>query len=292
VPELPEVETVCRGLNQLTRDREIEGGEVLLARAIAYPLSGDSFLAGVTGCAIAQWQRRGKYLLAQLTQSSQGALKSTEGILKNRGGLGVHLRMTGQLLWTTKDTPLQKHARVRLFFTENRELRFVDTRTFGKMWWIPPARAPQEIVTGLQKLGVEPFSTEFDSDYLIQKLHKRQKSIKAALLDQGIVAGLGNIYADEVLFKSGIRPDAITSTLTPVQLQRLYTAIREVLQTAIDKGGTTFSDFLNPLGVNGNYGGVAWVYGRKNQPCRICQTAIERIKLAGRSTHYCPRCQN
>ncbi|MDY7014004.1 MAG: DNA-formamidopyrimidine glycosylase [Cyanobacteriota bacterium] len=288
MPELPEVETVCRGLNQLTCDRKIEGGEVLLPRTIASPHSPEEFLDGLTGNAIAQWQRRGKYLLAQLTPNCQNIEKTT-----NQGGwLGVHLRMTGQLLWTTRETPLQKHLRVRLFFPENRELRFVDTRTFGKMWWVPPHQDPQDIIAGLKKLGVEPFSEAFNCEYLVQKLHKRQKSIKAALLDQNIVAGLGNIYADEVLFKSGIRPDAIASTLTPTQLQRLHAAIREVLQTAIDKGGTTFSDFLNPLGVNGNYGGVAWVYGRTSEPCRICQSAIERIKLAGRSTHYCPQCQN
>jgi formamidopyrimidine-DNA glycosylase len=278
VPELPEVETVCRGLNQLTRDREIRGGEVLLHRTLAYPISADEFLAGIAGSAIAQWQRRGKYLLAQL--------------MPNRGWLGAHLRMTGQLLWTTQEQPLQKHARVRLFFSDDRELRFVDTRTFGKMWWVPPNRAPQDIITGLQKLGVEPFSEEFTPDYLVQKLRNRQRSLKAALLDQAIVAGLGNIYADEVLFKSGIRPDAIASTLTLEQCDRLHQSILEVLQTSIDKGGTTFSDFLNPLGVNGNYGGFAWVYGRRNEPCRACQTPIERIKLAGRSTHYCPQCQN
>ncbi|MDY6785286.1 MAG: DNA-formamidopyrimidine glycosylase [Cyanobacteriota bacterium] len=292
MPELPEVETVCRGLNQLSCDREIQGGEILLPRTIAYPLSGDTFLEGVTGSAIAQWQRRGKYLLAQLIQFSQNSPKSTENSVKSKGWLGVHLRMTGQLLWTTREVTLQKHARVRLFLSDDRELRFIDTRTFGKMWWVPPDCQPAEIMTGLKKLGVEPFSTAFNLDYFIQKLRNRKKSIKAALLDQGIVAGLGNIYADEVLFKSGIRPDAIASTLTPQQLQYLHAAIGEVLQTAIDKGGTTFSDFLNPLGVNGNYGGVAWVYGRKNQPCRVCQTAIERIKLAGRSTHYCPQCQN
>lgn len=278
MPELPEVETVCRGLNQLTRDREIRGGEVLLKRTLAYPVSVEAFLEGITGQTIAQWQRRGKYLLAKMMPSC--------------GWLGVHLRMTGQLLWTAQDTPLQKHARVRLFFPDRQELRFVDTRTFGKMWWVPGDRAPEEIITGLQKLGVEPFSSAFTPEYLARELHNRKRSIKAALLDQAIIAGLGNIYADEALFKSGIRPDAIASALTPAQLQHLHTAILEVLQTSIDKGGTTFSDFLNPLGVNGNYGGFAWVYGRRNEPCRTCQTPIERMKIAGRSTHYCPQCQN
>ncbi|MGD2182241.1 DNA-formamidopyrimidine glycosylase [Lusitaniella coriacea] len=278
MPELPEVETVCRGLNQLTLNCKIQGGEVLLERTLAYPVSAQEFLEGIKGCAIARWQRRGKYLLGKFSE--------------NRGWLGVHLRMTGQLLWTQQDRSLQKHTRIRLFFPDNRELRFVDTRTFGKVWWVPPQREPEEIITGLQKLGVEPFSPACTPEYLAEKLQKRQRTMKTLLLDQGVVAGLGNIYADEVLFKSGIRPDAIASTLTFNQIQRLHRNIIEVLQTAIDKGGTTFSDFLNPLGVNGNYGGIAWVYGRTGEPCRTCKTPIERIKLGGRSTHYCPQCQN
>jgi formamidopyrimidine-DNA glycosylase len=277
VPELPEVETVRRGLNDLTLDRKIEGGEVRLARSLAYPISSQDFLEGVQGNAIAQWQRRGKYLLAKF----QG----------DRGWLGVHLRMTGQLLWVDRDQPLAKHARIRLFFPENRELRFVDTRTFGRMWWIEGDRNPAEIITGLQKLGPEPLSEKFTPSVLAARLSKTQRPIKTALLDQTIVAGLGNIYADEALFRSNIRPDAIASHLTRSQLERLHAAIRNVLQTSIDKGGTTISDFLNPLGVNGNYGGVAWVYRRTNEPCRLCNTPIERIKLGGRSTHFCPQCQ-
>ncbi|MFW6264059.1 MAG: DNA-formamidopyrimidine glycosylase [Cyanobacteriota bacterium] len=282
MPELPEVETVCRGLNTVTRQHIILGGEVLLQRTLAFPIPVPEFLAGVTGKQIQHWQRRGKYLLAQLVSPSETA----------GGWLGVHLRMTGQLLWLTQDTPLQKHTRVRLFFENGQELRFVDMRTFGKMWWIPPSKAPEEIMTGLRQLGVEPFSAEFSAQYLETKLKSRQRSIKAVLLDQNIVAGLGNIYADEALFLSGIRPNAIASNLTLPQLERLHTAIIKVLQTAIDKGGTTFSDFLNVMGVNGNYKGVAWVYGRTGEPCRVCGTAIERIKITGRSTHLCPKCQS
>lgn len=282
MPELPEVETVCRGLNQLTSNQEIGGGEVLLERTLAYPISAPAFLAEIEGTAIARWQRRGKYLLAQLVRpaASQPA-----------GWLGVHLRMTGQLLWVMRSQPLQKHTRVRLWLGSDRELRFVDTRTFGKMWWVPPDRPPEQIITGLQKLGPEPFSTDFTPEYLAQKLRKSQRSIKSALLDQTLVAGLGNIYADESLFKSGIRPTAIASQLHQHQFKSLHAAILEVLQVAIEQGGTTISDFLNPFGVNGNYGGLAWVYGRKGEPCRACNSPIEHLKLVGRSTHFCPQCQ-
>jgi formamidopyrimidine-DNA glycosylase len=281
LPELPEVETICRGLNKLTLEQNIEGGEVLLTKTLAYPLSVSDFWQDIKGTRIASWQRRGKYLLAELTKPSFEAAS----------WLGVHLRMTGQLLWVDRNLPLQKHTRIRLFLGSDREIRFVDTRTFGKFWFVPPQRSPQEIITGLQLLGPEPFSDEFSLSYFANKIGKSQRNIKTLLLDQYIVAGIGNIYADEALFKSGIRPNAIANHLDRKQIEKLRLAIIEVLQTAIDKGGTTFSDFLSITGVNGNYGGVAWVYGRKDEPCRVCGTSIERIKLGGRSSHFCPKCQ-
>ena len=290
MPELPEVETVRRGLNQLTTQQFIEGGEVLLERTIAYPLSEELFLAGIADKAIASWHRRGKYLLAQLIDARQ----------QPQGWLGVHLRMTGQLLWTKQSDPLQKHTRIRLYLagdrevpdTAVRELRFVDTRTFGKMWLVPPQTAPEAVITGLQKLGLEPFAPEFTPDYLAKKLSKRRRNIKTLLLDQQVVAGIGNIYADEALFKSGIHPTTLATKLTSTQIDKLHRAIVEVLETAIARGGTTFSDFLNLLGVSGNYGDSALVYGRKDAPCRVCQTPIEKIKLGGRSAHFCPNCQS
>ncbi|MEM8832413.1 MAG: DNA-formamidopyrimidine glycosylase [Cyanobacteria bacterium P01_G01_bin.19] len=281
MPELPEVETVRRGLNNLTIDRSIQGGEVLLPRTLAYPNDIEEFWQGVTGNAIASWQRRGKYLLAELNNNSDSAA----------GWLGVHLRMTGQLLWVEQNSPLQKHTRIRLFFPENKELRFVDTRTFGKFWYVPPKVERSSIITGLQKLGPEPFAEDFSLEYFASKLNNRRRHIKTLLLDQAVVAGIGNIYADEALFKSGIKPDTVAANLGKTQIERLHKAIIEVLQASIDKGGTTFSDFLSLLGVSGNYGDAALVYGRKDQPCRVCGTPIEKIKLGGRSSHFCPNCQ-
>lgn len=280
MPELPEVETVRRGLNRVTLSQEITGGDVLLNRTIAYPLSVSEFLAGVTGTAITQWHRRGKYLLAELSKSPT----------QSAGYVGVHLRMTGQLLWLYRDEQLHKHTRVRIFFAES-ELRFVDQRTFGQMWWVPPGVTPDCIITGLGKLGIDPFSTEFSVEYLAEQLKNRRRSIKTMLLDQAIVAGLGNIYADEALFCSGVRPEILCTDLQLGQIERLRTAIVQVLETSIAAGGTTFSNFLNVQGINGNYGGVAWVYNRAGEPCRICATPIQRIRLAGRSTHFCLHCQ-
>jgi formamidopyrimidine-DNA glycosylase len=277
MPELPEVETVRRGLNQLTLNQKITGGDVLLNRTIAYPFSVEEFIHGIKGSAIMTWHRRGKYLLAGLSPSA--------------GYLGVHLRMTGQLLWLHRDEPLHKHTRVRIFFGDQQELRFVDQRTFGQMWWVPPKVAVESVMTGLAKLAADPFSPEFTVEYLAAKLQNRRRPIKTALLDQSVVAGLGNIYADEALFKCGVLPETLCTDLQLEQIEQLRQVIIEVLETSIAAGGTTFSNFLNVKGINGNYGGVAWVYNRAGEPCRVCSNVIQRIRLAGRSSHFCPQCQ-
>lgn len=281
MPELPEVETIRRGLNQKTRGQTIRGGQVLLPRTLAYPLSVAEFWENLTETTIVEWHRRGKYLLAQLSMPAG----------ESGGWLGVHLRMTGQLFWLKQDEPLQKHARIRFFFAEGWELRFVDTRTFGKMWWVPPTFPPETIIKGLKNLGAEPLSADFSLDYLACRSKNRHRPIKSLLLDQEFVAGIGNIYADESLFCSGIRPETTASRLSSKQLERLRLAIIEVLETAISQGGTTFSDYRDITGINGNYGGIAWVYGRYQEPCRTCNTPIERIRLSGRSAHFCPQCQ-
>ncbi|PSB02417.1 DNA-formamidopyrimidine glycosylase [Merismopedia glauca] len=282
MPELPEVETVRRGLNQVTLAQEIQGGDVLLSRTIAHPVPASDFLVGVIGSQIVNWERRAKYLLAQLQRG-----KSTPA-----GWLGVHLRMTGQLLWLEADTELHKHTRVRLLLSSGKELRFVDQRTFGKMWWLPPNTQPEEAISGIKTLGKEPFSAKFTIEYLTKQLKRRHRHIKTVLLDQTVVAGLGNIYADEVLFLSGIYPETLGKDLDERQIAKLHQVMPEVLQKAIASGGTTFSNFLNVQGVNGNYGGIAWVYNRTGQPCRVCGTPISKLKIGGRSSHFCPNCQS
>lgn len=281
VPELPEVETVCRGLNAVTLHQPITGGKVWLDRTIATPDSADQFLVGVTGTTLAQWQRRGKYLLGRLERDRQAA-----------GWLGVHLRMTGQLRWVPPTEAVDRHCRVQLYLAgSDRELRFVDQRTFGRMWWVPPAVAVEQGIPGLQALGVEPLTPEFTPQYLATRLRGRDRPIKNALLDQRLIAGIGNIYADESLFLSQIHPLTPGSRLSSKQIHALHQAIVQVLTTSIESGGTTFSTFQNVHGVNGNYGGLALVYQRAGQPCLTCGTPIERLRLAGRSAHYCPQCQ-
>ncbi|MBW4465811.1 MAG: DNA-formamidopyrimidine glycosylase [Pegethrix bostrychoides GSE-TBD4-15B] len=291
MPELPEVETVRRGLNQVTLAQPIRDGEILLDRSIAHPHPG-SFLAALVGLSIQQWHRRGKYLLAELSQPAKSDEPVKAGAGWQSGGwLGVHLRMTGQLLWMSQSEPVQKHCRVRLSFPNGQELRFVDQRTFGQLWYVPSGIPPEQVMSGLMRLGPEPFSPEFSVAYLCQCLQGRQRAIKTALLDQALVAGVGNIYADEALFLSGIAPQTLSSQLDVTQVERLHGSVLKVLQDSIDARGTTFSDFRNVSGINGNYGHIAWVYNRRGEPCRVCETVIQRTKLAGRSAHFCPRCQ-
>jgi formamidopyrimidine-DNA glycosylase len=281
VPELPEVETVRRGLAQRTAQFTVERVEILRDRAIASPATPAAFAAALEGCSIAGWQRRGKYLLGGLRRNWQAG-----------GCWGVHLRMTGQFLWLRHEQVPCAHTRVRLWNQLGEELRFVDTRSFGQMWWVPADLPLEQVITGLQRLGPEPFSEAFSAAYLRRRLRGSRRPIKAALLDQSLVAGVGNIYADEALFAAGIRPQTPSGRLSAARLEMLRRALVQVLEISIGAGGTTFSDFRDLSGTNGNYGGVALVYRRAGQPCRTCGTAIRREKLGGRSSHWCPRCQH
>lgn len=280
MPELPEVETVRRGLEQQVSGFVVARVEVLRARAIASPPLPELFCSALEGCTVQQWLRRGKYLMASLVRDGQ-----------NAGHWGVHLRMTGQFLWMNAPAEPCRHTRVRIWNPQGQELRFVDMRSFGEMWWVPPGEPLESVMTGLRRLGPEPFSSAFSPQHLAAKLAGSHRPIKTALLDQALVAGVGNIYADESLFISRIPPHTPGSELKPAQLERLHQALVEVLQTSIGVGGTTFSDFRDLTGTNGNYGNAAWVYRRSGQPCRVCGTAIRRDKLSGRSSHWCPNCQ-
>lgn len=291
MPELPEVETVRRGLERQTRAMVIGKVVVVRSSAIAAPADPALFCLALEGSRIAGWRRRGKYLLADLRH----------GDGSDAGIWGVHLRMTGQFLWLVSTSaadaphptqgPGDRHTRVRIWNDQGDELRFLDTRSFGRMWWVPPGRASETVITGLSRLGPEPFDPLFSAAYLKGRLAKSARAIKTALLDQALVAGVGNIYADESLFAAGIRPHTPCQRLRLRQYEQLRTSLVQVLETSIGAGGTTFSDFRDLSGTNGNYGGEAWVYRRTSLPCRLCGTPILRERLGGRSTHWCPNCQ-
>ncbi len=285
MPELPEVETVRRGLERQTLGFEIDRVEVLRARAIAAPAEPAAFCTALAGSRLLAWQRRGKYLVASLSRPGPSSAADA-------GHWGVHLRMTGQFLWLQEPQEPCHHTRVRLWNSDGAELRFIDTRSFGQMWFVPPGTPLESVITGLQKLGPEPFSDSFNAHYLKAKLAGSIRPIKNALLDQALVAGCGNIYADESLYVAGIRPQTRSGSISLQHLEDLRKALVTVLEQSIGAGGTTFSDFRDLTGTNGNYGQAAWVYRRADQPCRHCGTPIERERLGGRSSHWCPSCQS
>ncbi len=280
MPELPEVETVRRGLEHHTLQQEWLRVEVVRPRLVSSPPDPDLFSLALRGTHVQTWQRRGKYLLATLAHGDDSPA----------GVWGVHLRMTGQFLWLVGSIDPCRHTRARFWCAEG-ELRFVDTRSFGQMWWIPAELEPGRVIHGLSRLGPEPFATDFDGPYLRQRLAHSRRAIKTALLDQTLVAGVGNIYADESLFAAGIRPQTPAHQLDADRLDRLRQALQAVLRDSIAAGGTTFSDFRHVSGLNGQYGAQSWVYRRAGQPCRRCGEPIQRERLGGRSSHWCPRCQ-
>ncbi len=282
MPELPEVETVRKGLEIRLKDFRIKDLTVLSNRSISSKGGAETFISHMKGLTIGKWTRRGKYLICSLHSQNNGEIS---------GWWVVHLRMTGQFQWFDKKHAICSHTRVQFWNHNGAEIRFVDTRNFGEMWWVPPDFLPEHIVSGLLRLGPEPFSKEFNASYLHSSLIKRKRSIKSSLLDQSIVAGVGNIYADESLFEAGIIPTRTSNKLDQKELAKLCDCLITVLKLSIGKGGTTFRDFRDLEGLNGNYGGQAWVYGRGNMPCKKCGAKIIKEKICGRGTHWCPNCQ-
>ncbi len=281
MPELPEVETVRKGLEKLLKDFYIKKIDVLKERSIASIGGSKSFINNIENSYIGKWERRGKYLIGTLNTKN-----------KNRKGfLVVHLRMTGQFKLINKQTLPCAHTRVRFFEKGGKELRFIDIRNFGQMWYVPSTKLVSETISGIKRLGPEPFSDDFNSVYLEKYLKNKKRSIKSALLDQETVAGIGNIYADETLFDAGINPKTESRKLKRETLNVLCNSLVKILKISIGEGGTTFSDFRDLEGTNGNYGGQAWVYRRGGERCKKCGEKILREKICGRSTHWCPSCQ-
>jgi len=292
LPELPEVETVRRGLEQKLNNFIVAKVEICRDSTVAFPINKKEFIEGLHNSLLDKWDRRGKYLIAELKKiENKNILLPITKPSKNNGFLVVHLRMTGYFKFIDNFTLPCKHTRIRFFDKKNNELRYIDVRSFGQMWWIKEGLSPNKIIKGLGALGPEPFSIAFDANYLKKVISKRTKSIKAILLDQTIVAGIGNIYADESLYSAGISPFREAKTLKNNELINLIESIVSVLKKSIGSGGTTFSDFRDLEGENGNFGLQTNVYRRTGKKCRKCGNLIKKQKLVGRSTHWCPNCQ-
>ncbi|MGZ4112052.1 MAG: DNA-formamidopyrimidine glycosylase [Tumebacillaceae bacterium] len=274
MPELPEVETVRRGLEALIVGKTIERVTVNLGRIIRRPDDVEEFKLILQGLTIDAVTRRGKYLLLEAGDIT----------------LVSHLRMEGRYGLYNADEPVEKHTHVIFHFTDGTELRYKDVRQFGTMDIVP--RGDFSALPGLVTLGPEPLEVAFTVDVLRDQIKKRRSGkMKALLLDQSFVAGLGNIYVDEVLFSSGIHPETSVTDLTEEQIVRLQGSIVEVLARSVQLGGSSIKSYVNGYGQEGGMQHQLRVYGQENTPCPNCGTLIEKTRVAGRGTHVCPKCQ-
>jgi formamidopyrimidine-DNA glycosylase len=281
MPELPEVETIARGVNERLRgDRIVEVWFGRHPQPFKTPTARQ--VRGLEGRAILAVHRTGKHIVCELGIACSSPLVEGGGIPEAQWI--VHLGMTGRLLVTTPDAPVAAHTHARLGLVSGRELRFVDPRRFGRLEYRELNRSASFCAPGADPLQVT--AAEFALLF-----HGRKLAIKAALLNQKLLSGVGNIYADEGLFRAGIRPRRQSGRLSRAELEKLRLALVKVLEHAIRLGGSSVSDYVDADGVRGFFQLEHCVYQRTGLPCRLCQTSIRRIVVAGRGTHYCPRCQ-
>ncbi|MBS4054032.1 MAG: bifunctional DNA-formamidopyrimidine glycosylase/DNA-(apurinic or apyrimidinic site) lyase [Thermaerobacter sp.] len=273
MPELPEVETIRRSLLPHLVGLPILGCEIYLPKLLQN-LSAEEFSQSIRGRHVEDILRRGKYLVLRLS-----------------GGytLVVHLRMTGQLRFVHEDAPCPPHTHIVLKFAAGMVLRYTDIRQFG-YWFLAPDSGIEQVAR-LERLGVEPLALDFTVGHLEALLSGRRGKIKAVLLDQARIAGVGNIYADEALFGAGLHPARAAGSLAPEEIARLHRHLQEVLNQGILMRGTTLRDYVDGSGESGGFQHKLKVYGQKGQPCSKCQTPIARLVIAGRGTHLCPNCQ-
>jgi len=277
MPELPEVETVRRGLEARVVGRRVHTVEVGRERTVRRT-SREALTDGLLNTRIQSAGRIGKYLLLPLDSGNV---------------LMVHLRMSGQLLLAPAGAPRPAHTHVVMGLDGDEELWFVDPRTFGEVVVYDPANVEAELPE-VARLGIDPLSEEFTRAALAARLSGRKRAMKALLLDQHVIAGIGNIYADEVLHRTKVRYDHLAADLTPRQVGRLHESITDVLGAAVAAGGSTLRDsqYVDLMGGGGYYQDFHRVYDREDQSCLTCSRGrITKTVVAGRSTYFCPRCQ-
>jgi formamidopyrimidine-DNA glycosylase len=270
MPELPEVETTRRGIAPVVVHRTIE--QVIVREQRLRWRIPRSFANAVRGQTICELRRRAKYLIFDL----------------ERGSLILHLGMSGSLRLLPSNTPPLNHDHVDLVLDNAICMRFNDPRRFGSVLWTTrdPLRHPL-----LAALAPEPLTSEFDAEYLARALKGRRVAIKQALMNSQVVVGVGNIYASESLFRAHIRPRRAAGRLRRDEIEALVAAIKAVLQEAIEAGGTTLRDYINPEGMPGYFRQKLYVYERASEPCLVCGTPIKHLVQGQRSTYFCPACQ-
>ncbi|MGC5010950.1 bifunctional DNA-formamidopyrimidine glycosylase/DNA-(apurinic or apyrimidinic site) lyase [Streptosporangium sp. DT93] len=280
MPELPEVEVVRRGLERWVSGRVVAHAEVLHPRAIRRHLPGaEEFSSRLKGRTVGVAERRGKYLWLPLDGS--------DAVL-------AHLGMSGQLLVVEPGSPPERHLRVRMSFTDGGpELRFVDQRTFGHVLVTPMAYASGRAVPEpIAHIAADPFEEHFDEVGFARRLRLRQTEVKRALLDQSLISGVGNIYADEALWRARLHGARPTGALTGPKIAELLAAARQVMAAALSEGGTSFDSlYVNVNGESGYFDRSLAVYGRRDLPCPRCGAPVVREAFMNRSSYSCPRCQ-
>jgi formamidopyrimidine-DNA glycosylase len=278
VPELPEVETVRRGLEREVVGKRIKSVDVTGLRSIRRHKNKKEFITRLEGAKVKSARRRGKFLLLTLDTGDV---------------LVVHLRMSGQLLRAQPKEPLPKHTHVVLTFTQGGQLRFVDPRTFGEMFLTVPDHLTDELPE-LAELGFDPVDTPVAiTEFARRFLGRRDLKLKALLMDQTFISGIGNIYSDEILWEAGLRWDRTPGSLSNMEIRRLFRSIVEILHEAVKHRGSTLADqqYLDVFGRPGEYQQFHNVYDRAGQSCKRCRAIIVKEKFQGRSTFYCPSCQ-
>jgi formamidopyrimidine-DNA glycosylase len=272
MPELPEVETTRRTLAPHLIGRAFTGAVLDWPKAIAYP-DPATFAQRLSGRRIVDLERRGKHLILVLDDGSR---------------LVVHLRMTGSLQLAAPAAAPTRFTRNTLLLDDGTELRFVDLRKFGQLWLVGPDELEQ---LPFSRTGPEPLAPDFTSQALAELLRHRRGRLKATLLDQHVLAGLGNIYVDESLFEAGLHPERSVDSLTDDDIAHLHGAIVAVLRRGIHNQGTSYRDFVGPFGDMGSNQEELRVWRREGKPCPRCGTPILKVRSAGRGTHLCPTCQ-
>ena len=274
MPELPEVETIVRQLNRKIKGKIITGFFCNAPKILATHKPAD-LQKQIKGRKILDVKRRGKIILLELSDKLV---------------LAIHLRLTGQLFVRKASDPPDRFNHAIFYLDKNLELRFNDLRLFGQIWLYPKAQIEKNF-DKIQKLGLEPFDPNFTLENFKKIIQNKKTKVKAFLLDQSKISGLGNIYSDEVLFYAGIHPNTPVGKIPENKLKRLYTGIKKVLRDAIEAQGTSVDTYRNIYGKKGQYALRLKVYQHTGKPCTKCGTKVTRIKIGGRSAHFCPRCQ-
>lgn len=272
MPELPEVETVKESLKLKLIGKKIRSVNILWDNIIAYP-SKEQFAIEIGNKTISDIKRRGKFLIFDLDDYY----------------LLSHLRMEGKYFFKNHDEDINKHEHVIFDLGNNEELRYMDTRKFGKMYLIKKNEIDN--IGPLKELGLEPWDNNLSSDYLLNKYKNKKLPIKTILLDQSIIVGIGNIYADEILFLSRINPLKASNLISEKECLDIIKYAREVLEKAIKMGGTTIRTYSSVDGVHGLFQNELLVHGNYKGNCPICNEKIDKIRVGGRGTYYCPKCQ-